>query len=35
MSAKNSKESNWQLVIDISYIGLEATEKVATTKVVK
>jgi len=32
MSARNS---NWQLVIDVSYAGSEAIEKVATTKVVK
>jgi len=35
MSARNSKEPNQQLVIDVSYVGLEAIEKVATTEVVK
>ena len=35
ISARNSKEPNPQLVIDVSYTGLEVIEKVATTKVVK
>jgi len=35
ISARNSKEPNRQLVIDVSYTGLKAIEKVATTKVVK
>jgi len=34
-SARNSKEPNWQLVIDVSYMGLEVIKKVVTTKVVK
>jgi len=35
ISARNFKEPNRQLVINISCIGLEVIKKVTTTKVVK